>query len=396
MDGALKDIVVLDLTQVLAGPFGVTILADFGADVIKIEPPGGDYTRHLFASQTKENQRLIDWSQRRNRRGVTLNLQSQKGREIFLRLVEKADVVVQNFAIGVMERLGLGYDTLKEVKPDIIYCAMSGYGQTGPYKDKPGYDPIIQAASGMMAITGFPEGPPVRVGTQIGDIAGGVYAVLGILLALHYRDVTGKGQMVDCAMLDALSHWTMLELFAGINITGKERHGNRHPVGITNIYKTSDDQHVILFILSDAEWERSLKLFGKEELVAEKWTARTRIQRRDEADQWISEWMRKRTLIEADNEMTEARIAHHKVTGIRDLETDPQIEAREMLVSVNDPEFDGVRRVRGTAPRLTETPGSVGTPDRVPVISQHTEEVLSQMLNYSKEEVDRLSEEGVV
>jgi formyl-CoA transferase len=247
-----------------------------------------------------------------------------------------------------------------------------------------------------MSLTGFPEGPPIRVGTQIGDIAGGVYAVLGILLALHYRDISGKGQMVDCAMFDALCHGTLLELFAGINITGKERHGNRHPVGITNIYKTSDDQHVILFILSDAEWERSLRLFGKDELLAEKWTARTRIQRRDEVDQWISEWMQQRTWIEADKEMTEARIAHHRVTGIRDLETDPQVKEREILAEDVDPEFGGVLRVRGTAPRLTATPASIGTADRVPVIGQHTEEVLSQMLDYSIDEVAKLREEGIV
>ena len=170
MKRPLEDVTVLDLTHVLAGPTAVTILADFGANVIQIEPPGaGDF--RLFNEWDLETRRLTAWSQRRNRRGITLDLRSQKGKEIFLELVKKADVIVQNYSPGAMERLGLGYDILKATNPSIIYCAISGFGQSGPYKDELAYDPIVQAASGLMALTGFPENPPVRAGIQIGDFA---------------------------------------------------------------------------------------------------------------------------------------------------------------------------------------------------------------------------------
>lgn len=396
MNRTLDDVLVLDLTQVLAGPFAVTMLADFGANVIQIEPPKGDYTRHLFASQTVETRKLIDWSQRRNRRGMTLNLRSQKGRNIFLKLVEKADVVVQNFSSGTMERLDLSYDTMKEVNPGIIYCAMSGFGQIGPYKDMLAYDPIIQAASGIMSLTGFAENPPVRVGIQIGDIAGATYAVIGILLALHYRDVTGKGQMIDCAMFDALCHWTFVELFAGVNLTGKERLGNQHPVGLSNIYETQDGQCLILAILSDAEWERFLPLIGKEQLMSERWSAKTRLQRNEEIDRWIKDWVKSMTLSEACERLTQARIANHKVNRLLDLKTDPHVAARELLVEVNDPECGGSCQVRGLAPKLLETPGSVGTAEGIPKLGQHTNEILSELLGYSSNEVAILREEGIV
>jgi len=391
----LEDVMVLDLTQVLAGPFAITVLADFGADVIQIEPPYGDYGRHLFASHTLETKRLVDWSQRRNRRGMTLNLRSQKGKEIFLELVKKADVVAQNFSPGAMERMGLGYDTLKEANPGIIYCAMSGFGQSGPYKDELAYDPIIQAASGIMALTGFPENPPVRVGMQLADFAGATYAVIGILMALHYRDMTGKGQMIDCAMFDAMCTWTLVEIMAGVDITGKDRIGNRHPVALSGAYETRDGQYIVLMIQSDAQWESFLRLVGKEELIAEKWSNKMRFQREDEIDPWIREWVKSRTLEEAKRGLTEARIAHHRVTRPLELRTDPQVLAREMLIGVDDPEC-GRLKVRGLAPRLSETPGSIGTVERIPELSQHTEEILSELLGYSKGKVAELREEGVV
>jgi len=286
MAKALEDVIVLDLTQVLAGPFAVTILADFGANVIQIEPVGGDYSRRLTASRSAEIRRLRDWNLRRNRRNMTLNLRSQKGKEIFLELVEKGDVVVQNFSPGAMERLGLGYDILKKANPNIIYCAMLGYGQTGPYKDRLAYDPTIQAASGLMSMTGFPENPPVRAGIQIADYAGSVYAVIGILMALHYKDITGKGQMIDCAMFDGVCHWVMGEV-GGYIEAGKDRLGNHHAWGVPcDAYETKDGQFIVLFIQAENHWENFLSLVGKEELIAEKWSFQTRLQRRDEIEPW--------------------------------------------------------------------------------------------------------------
>jgi CoA:oxalate CoA-transferase len=395
MAKALEDIVVLDLTQVLAGPFAVTILADFGADVIQIEPVEGDYNRRLTASRPVETQRLADWTKRRNRRSITLNLRSPKGKDIFLELVKKADVVVQNFSPGTMEKLGLGYDRLRESNPEIIYCAMSGFGQTGPYKDRLAYDSIIQAASGIMSMTGFPDAPPVRVGPNVADYAGAVYAVIGILLALHYKQRTGKGQMIDCAMFDAMCHWTIHEI-GGIIATGKERVGNRHPWAIQDIYETRDGQNLLFAVQTDAQWESFLRLVGKEELIAEKWDFNTRIQRSEEIYPLAIEWAKGKTLEEAIEELNAVRIPNSAVTRAMDLETDRQVLDRQMCNIVEDPVVGAVRGVIGVAPKLSETPGSIDVERGITELSQHTEEILTGLLGYRDEDVAMLKREGVI
>jgi CoA:oxalate CoA-transferase len=395
MAKALEDIVVLDLTQVLAGPFAVTILADFGADVIQIEPVEGDYNRRLTASRPIETQRLADWTKRRNRRSITLNLRSPKGKEIFLELVKQADVVVQNFSPGTMEKLGLGYDRLRESNPEIIYCAMSGFGQTGPYKDRLAYDSIIQAASGIMSMTGFPDAPPVRVGPNVADYTGAVYAVIGILLALHYKQRTGKGQMIDCAMFDAMCHWTIHEI-GGIIATGKERVGNRHPWAIQDIYETRDGQNLLFAIQTDAQWESFLRLVGKEELIAEKWDFNTRIQRSEEIYPLAIEWAKGKTLEEAIEELTAVRIPNSAIIRAMDLETDRQVLDRQMCNVVEDPVVGAVRGVIGVAPKLSETPGSIDVARGITELSQHTEEILTGLLGYRDEDVAMLKREGVI
>jgi CoA:oxalate CoA-transferase len=395
MAKALEDVVVLDLTQVLAGPFAVTILADFGADVIQIEPVEGDYNRRLTASRPVETQRLADWTKRRNRRSITLNLRSPKGKEIFLELVKRADVVVQNFSPGTMEKLGLGYDRLRESNPEIIYCAMSGFGQTGPYKDRLAYDSIIQAASGIMSMTGFPDAPPVRVGPNVADYAGAVYAVIGILLALHYKQRTGKGQMIDCAMFDAMCHWTIHEI-GGIIATGKERVGNRHPWAIQDIYETRDGQNLLFAVQTDAQWESFLRLVDKEELIAEKWDFNTRIQRSEEIYPLAIEWAKGKTLEEAIEELTAVRIPNSAITRAMDLETDRQVLERQMCNIVEDPVVGAVRGVIGVAPKLSETPGSIDVERGITELSQHTEEVLTGLLGYREEDVAMLKREGVI
>jgi len=396
MAKALDDVIVLDLTQVLAGPFAVTILADFGADVIQIEPVGGDYGRRLFSTYNKKLMRLDNWNTRRNRRGMSLNLRSQKGKEIFLELVKKADVVVQNFSPGAMERLGLGYDVMKEANPGIIYCAMSGYGQTGPAKDQLAYDGRIQADSGLMSMTGFPENPPVKVGIPVADYAGATYAVIGILLALHYKERTGKGQMVDAAMFDAICKWTVGEIRL-VEMSGKDRNGNHHPmVAPSGVYETKDNQYISYGAQTDAQWESFLKLVGKEEFIAEKWDYSTRLQRNDEIEPWAKEWARSKTLEEAMRELTEARLVGNGITRAIELETNPQVLEREMYNVVDDPECGEIKGVVGVTPKLSETPGSIGTAQNIPELSQHTEEILSELLGYSKKEISKLKEEGVV
>ena len=200
----LENIRVLDLTQVLAGPFCTQFLSTMGAEDIRIEPPWGAYGSSLFESIPLDVRRRMAGVVQRNKKGITLNLRTEKGRDIFIDLAKRSDVVVENFAPGVMEKLGLGYEVLKEINPRLIYCSIKGYGRSGPWKDKVAYDTCIQAAAVLLSTIGYPDRPPVRVGPSICDCLGGMYAALGILTALHARDtVTGKGQMIDCAMYDA-------------------------------------------------------------------------------------------------------------------------------------------------------------------------------------------------
>ncbi len=394
---ALEGVVVLDLTQVLAGPFAATLLSDFGADVIMIEPPmGGFYRQRHRPGQPIEESKRRGWSLRRNRRSATVNLQDPKGKEIFLELVKKADVVVQNFSPGTMDRLGLGYDTLKKANPGIIYCPMTGYGSTGPYKDKLAYDSIIQADSGIQSMTGFPDGPPVKPGPSIADYCGGVYAAVGILIALYHKQATGEGQMVDAGMLDALCHWTVNEAGTGVMAVA-ERYGNRYPAAILDAHKTKDDEYLVFTTQTDVQWETLLKLIGKEEIIAEKWDTMTRnIKRRDEVESWNSAWAKTKTLEEALKELAEVRIPATGVTTRKQLRTHPQVLARELLVEIDDPEVGKLGGIRGIVPKLLGTPGMIDTDKVPPELGQHTEEILSEMLGYSKEKTAKLKEEGVV
>jgi crotonobetainyl-CoA:carnitine CoA-transferase CaiB-like acyl-CoA transferase len=294
-----------------------------------------------------------------------------------------------------MEKLGLGYDRLRESNPDIIYCAMSGFGQTGPYKDRLAYDSIIQAASGIMSMTGFPDAPPVRVGPNVADYAGAVYAVIGILLALHYKQRTGKGQMIDCAMFDAMCHWTIHEI-GGIIATGKERVGNRHPWAIQDIYETRDGKNLLFAIQTDAQWESFLRLIGKEELIAEKWDFNTRVQRSEEIYPLAIEWVKGKALGEAIEELNAVRIPNSAITRAIDLETDRQVLDRQMCNIVEDPVVGAVRGVIGVAPKLSETPGAIDVERGITELSQHTEEILTGLLGYRDEDVAMLKREGVI
>jgi CoA:oxalate CoA-transferase len=394
---ALDGVVVLDMTQVLAGPFAATLLSDFGADVIMVEPSmGGFYRQRRRPGQSLEDSRRRGWSMQRNRRSFAINLKTQKGKEIFLELVKKADVVVQNFSPGTMDKLGLGYDALSKANPGIIYCAMTGYGSTGPYRDKLAYDSIIQADSGIQSMTGFPDGPPVKVGPSIADYCGGVYAVVGILIALYNRTVTGKGQMIDAGMLDAMCHWTVNEIGFGEREV-VERYGNRYPAAILDAHKTKDDEYVVLTTQTDEMWEILLKLIGKEEIIPEKWDPETRnITRRDEAEGWVSAWAKTKTLDEALKELKDARIPATAVTTRKQLATHPQVLAREILVEVNDPDVGKIGGIRGIAPKLLGTPGMIDMDKVPPELGQHTEEILATMLGYGKEQIAKFKEEQVI
>lgn len=387
----LENVRVIDLTQVLAGPFCTQLLSTMGAEVIHIEPPWGGYAANLFRAHPLDTRRRLWGVTQRNKKNVTLNLRSEKGKEIFLKLVKKGDVVVENFGPGVMERLGLTNDIMKEANPRIIYCALSGYGQKGPWKDRRAYDPCIQAATGLMITTGYPDRRPVRTGAAISDCLGGLYAAIGILLALHARDtITGKGQMIDCAMYDA-SISVLVEGFAQGKLS---RMGNRHIFAVpSEVYKTKDGKLEYITVQTDAQWETFIKTVGREDIVAEKLSLIQRVERADEVDEITQGWAGTKTQQEIEEILNEIGIPCAPVMELEEVVKHPHSAAREMFVEIDDM-YGKISGVIGVVPKLSDTPGVVewGLMPR----GAFNEEVYAGLLGYSEEELAKLKEEEVI
>jgi CoA:oxalate CoA-transferase len=299
---ALSGLKVLDLSRVLAGPYCGMVLADLGAEVVKVEMPGiGDDSRAFGPFVGSESAYFM--SLNRNKESITLNLKEEKAKEIFLRLVEKFDVVLENYRPGTMEKLGLGYDRLSQVNPRLIYAATSGFGHTGPYSLKPAYDVVVQGMGGIMSITGHPGGPPTRVGASIGDITAALFTIIGILAALNMRHETGKGQKVDVAMLD--SQVAILEnAIARYEVTGQVpgRIGNRHPSITPFSSVKASDGYLIIAIGNDSLWGKFCHLVGREELIddplyrtnkdrTDNWDALEPVLTEIFADKTVDEWI---------------------------------------------------------------------------------------------------------
>jgi len=332
----------------------------------------------------------------RNKKNISLTLTTQKGKEIFLDLTTKGDVVVENFGPGVMEKLGLGYATLKQVNPKIIYCSIKGYGQNGPWKDKVAYDTCIQAAAGLLSTIGYPDRPPVRVGPSISDCLGGLYAALGILIALHCRDtITGKGQMIDCAMYDATIS-ILVETVAQSLFDGKTlpRMGNRSIMGSpSGAYNTKDGKLEFIQIQTDAQWKVFLKLIGREDIMAQEWNLRKRVAQAEEIDKMVEEWTKTKTHQEIEDILDELQIGCAPVIDLVELEKQPQAVAREMFLQIEDM-YGKISGVTGVVPKLSDTPGGVewGAMPR----GAFNEEIYIGLLGYSEEMLLKLKEEGVI
>ncbi|WP_371366697.1 Acetyl-CoA:oxalate CoA-transferase [Sporomusa rhizae] len=386
---ALQELVVLDLTRVLAGPYASMMLADFGANVIKIETPdGGDDSRAFGPFAGTES--VYFMSLNRNKRSMTLNLKTAEGKQIFIDMVKKADVVLENYRPGTMEKLGLGYDTLKEINPSIIYAACSGFGHTGPYSKKPAYDVIVQGMGGVMSITGQENGEPTRVGASIGDITAGLFAVIGLLTALHHRNQTGEGQKVDVAMLDC--QVAILEnAIARYLASGKVPTplGNRHP-SITPFepFKAKDG-YVIIAVGNDKLWEKFCNLIGRQELINDERfatnPARTENQRQLKAilddvfpDKTVDEW-----LAALDGQ----GIPSGPLNTVDRVINDPQIKARDMIVETVH-SVAGPVKMAGIPIKMSATPGAVE--NAAPLLGEHTEEILKEMLGLTSEQVAEL------
>jgi CoA:oxalate CoA-transferase len=395
MDGALQGIRILDLTRVLVGPYATMVLADLGADVIKIEMPlRGDDAREFGPFLNGESAYFM--SLNRNKRSMTLNLKSEAGKQVFLELVEKVDVVVENFRPGAMERLGLSYENLKAVNPELIYAAASGFGQSGPYSQRPAYDAVVQAMGGIMSITSpVPNGPPTRVGTSIGDITAGLFTAIGILAALRHRDKTGQGQMVDVSMLDC--QVAILEnAIARYLVTGEIPHptGNRHPsIAPFEPFDTLDGQ-IMLAVGNDAIWNKLCEALDLPDLVNHPLYLTNDLRNQNEATlkPVLADIINGRKTTEWQEIFDEAGIPNGPINTIDRVVEDPQVQSREMIVEVEHPTA-GRMKIPGIPIKLSESPGKVAV--CAPCLGEQTNEILAEVLGYSEDKIVSLRSEGI-
>lgn len=394
--GALVGLKVLDLTRVLAGPFCTMMMADMGADVIKIEVPGkGDDSRQFAPFVNGESAYYMNLN--RNKKGVTLNLKQPKGKEMFLELVKQADVIVENYRPGTMEKLGLGYEDLAKVNPRIVYGCVSGFGHYGPYKERAGYDIIGQAAGGLMSTTGWPGGEPTRTGTAMGDVLAGLSVTIGILAALRNRDVTGKGQKVDVALVDSVV--ASLEIINQIYLaTGRnpERIGNRYESVYPYDSFKAKDGNLVIACGNDKLWAAFCQVMGTPELIKdERYDSNPkRVQRHAEVKPIVEKWSQTKTIDEAVETLLAAGIPAAPINTIERVTKDPHIAgAREMFVEIEHPKA-GKLRLTGSHIKLSGTPVSFRTPS--PLLGQDNQEVYSGLLNLSEEELADLKEKGII
>jgi CoA:oxalate CoA-transferase len=373
------------------------ILADLGADVIKIERPGqGDLARQN--GPFKDGHSMYFQSMNRGKRGITLNLQHAKGKEIFLRLVKKSDIVLQNFRVGTMKKLGLDYPVLREHNPRIIYVSISGFGQTGPYAEKTAFDIIVQGMGGMLSVTGEPGGPPIRPGASLGDTICSLFSVAGILAALYERERSGEGQELDMAMLDC--QVAILENAVSRYLaTGEvpKPTGSRHPIATPfQAFQTRDGYIVVAMMgREDVLWPRFCKLIGHEELLQDKRfdTNFSRIQHLDILEPVFREAMLKKTTTEWLDTLTAADIPCGPVNTIDKVVKDPHIEHRGMITEVQHSSL-GKLRTHNTPLKLSRTPARVDK--AAPELGEHTEEVLRELLGVSRRQLNALRKDSVI
>jgi formyl-CoA transferase len=401
MEQALSDVTVLDLGQVIAMPFCTMLLADMGARVIKVESPERGRERVSLGVQRHRNgveERVPAAQYRdRNKLGVTLDLKNPAGVTLFRELVKSADVVTENFSVGTMERLGLGYEDLRAVNPGLVYASITAFGQTGPYAPQRGYDMLAQAISGYMSITGYPDGPPTRSGQSISDYYAGMLCAFSIVSALHYRQRTGRGQRIDLALLDSLV--VALDNLGERYTVGGEvltRAGNVSFAGsATGIYPAADGHVAIAAAASNAVWARFCAIIGREELTRDPGlaTAAARRDRRDEIAAIIQAWTGPRPKAEIVAVLATAGVPAAPVNNVAEMVADPQVRAREMFVQLDHPVY-GPLTTTGTPLKLSETPGRVRW--LAPMPGEHNEDVFVGLLGHSPDDLARWRAEGVI
>ena len=390
MTGALRDLRVIELGQLIAGPFCGQLMADHGAEVIKIEQPGvGDPIRQWGRGKP------VWWPViGRNKKSITLNLRTGTGQDILRKLVAKADFLVENFRPGTMEKWGLGYDVLSEINPRLIMVRVSGYGQTGPYAPRAGYGGIAEAMGGMRYLAGDPSTPPSRIGLSIGDSLAATYSCLGAMMALHHRERTGRGQVIDTAIYEAvlaMMESTIPEYTeAGFM---RERTGSILPkVAPSNVYPTRDGE-LLIGANQDSVFKRLAAAMGRPELAEDPEYAshEARGEHQRELDDIISDWTRGLTTDEVLAKMEEFGIPAGRMYRAPEMLEDPQYKARESVVKVDHPEFKNLF-MQNAFPRLSDTPGQVRWPG--PPLGAHNDEVYEGLLGMSADEIAALEAQG--
>jgi formyl-CoA transferase len=392
----LQGVRVIELGTLIAGPFCARLLAEFGAEVIKIEPPGtGDPLRKW--RKLHRGTSLWWYAQGRNKKSVTLDLKHPAAQEIVRRLVRSADIVVENFRPGTMEKWGLGWEALAAINPRLIMVRLSGFGQSGPYRDRPGFGAIAESMGGLRYVTGYPDRPPVRVGVSIGDSIAALHGAIGALVALHHRNANGgRGQVVDVALYEAVFN-LMESVLPEYDLFGfvRERSGASLP-GIvpSNTYVTRDAKYVVIGANADSIFKRLMNAIGRPDLANDPALAHNdgRVARTEEIERVIGDWVAAHDLEQVLEVLARAEVPSGKIYDIADIARDPHYAARGMIR-----EFtlkDGTRlKLPGIVPLLSETPGEVRWVG--PELGEHTAEVLAA-LGYSAEEQRALRERGVI
>ena len=386
----LAGVKVVELGQLIAGPFAGKFFADFGAEVIKIEPPGGDPLRKW--RKLHRGTSLWWYVQNRNKKSVTADLRLPEGQEIVRRIAKDADVVIENFRPGTLEKWGLGYDSLAADNPGLVMLRLSGFGQSGPYRDQTGFGAIAESMGGLRYVTGFPDRPPVRPNLSIGDALASLHGVIGVLMALHHRDAnggrrSGKGQVVDVALYEAVFNMMegALPEFDLFNETRERTGTNLTGIVPSNTYLTRDGQHIVIGANADSIFRRLMQMIGRSDLAQDPSLADNagRTKRADELDAAIGAWTGKHDAREVLSALNEAQVPSGKIYSMADIAADAQYLARDMIRKVRL--ADGTPlKVPGIVPKLSETPGDI---DWVgPALGEHTEAVLAAH-GYAREEI---------
>jgi len=399
----LEDLRVLDISRALAGPYCCMMLGDLGADVIKVElPERGDESRNWgppFVGEPYEiypGESAYFMAINRNKRSITINLKSPEGQEIIKRLAGDSDVFVENYRTGTLEKMGLGYEDLHALNPRLIYCSISGYGRNGPYAERPGYDFIIQAEGGIMGVTGPEEGPPYRVGISIIDISTGIFASTAILAALHSRESTGEGQLIDISLIDTsvalLANMASNYLVGGVE---PSRMGNAHfNIAPYEVFRARDHWFT-LGAANTKQWEMLCEVIGQPELKNDPRfvTNKDRVANRDALSKILSDAFANCDAHEWLLKLQEADIPSGPINSIQDVFSHPQAEVREFKVKIEHPTA-GLVDLPGFPYKMSQTPAMLHRPP--PMLGEHTEEVLIELLGFSSEKVALLKEQKVI